>query len=130
MVAMCLVKDPGKRRNLLKHTFFKHAKSLEISLKDQVQLCKKPELSVKTIPTPSLFPNFVFVKFFQFFILTKFPFPFSYTDDMELDDAVQTAILMLKEGFEGQISSINIGIGIIGTDKKFGELTPAEIDDI
>ncbi|KAL4331782.1 hypothetical protein GQ457_07G030430 [Hibiscus cannabinus] len=52
-----------------------------------------------------------------------------YTDDMELDDAVHTAILTLKEGFEGQISGKNIEIGIIGTDKKFRVLTPAEIDD-
>ncbi|PPR94402.1 hypothetical protein GOBAR_AA26267 [Gossypium barbadense] len=42
-----------------------------------------------------------------------------YTDDMELDDAVHTTILTLKEGFEGQISRKNIEIGIIGTDKKF-----------
>ncbi|TYG95793.1 hypothetical protein ES288_A11G296500v1 [Gossypium darwinii] len=52
-----------------------------------------------------------------------------YTDDMELDDAVHTAILTLKEGFEGQISGKNIEIGIIGTDKKFRVLTLAEIDD-
>ncbi|CAJ2659196.1 unnamed protein product [Trifolium pratense] len=52
-----------------------------------------------------------------------------YTDDMELDDAVHTAILTLKEGFEGQISAKNIEIGIIGEDKKFRVLTPAEIDD-
>ncbi|PIA35434.1 hypothetical protein AQUCO_03500065v1 [Aquilegia coerulea] len=52
-----------------------------------------------------------------------------YTDDMELDDAVHTAILTLKEGFEGQISSKNIEIGIIGTDKNFRVLTPTEIDD-
>ncbi|KAA3479098.1 pentatricopeptide repeat-containing protein [Gossypium australe] len=72
-----------------------------------------------------------------------------YTDDMELDDAVHTAILTLKEGFEGQISGKNIEIGIIGTDRKFRQapaltlspfslnfmllsiqvLTPAEIDD-
>ena len=30
---MCLVKDPVKGRDLLKHHFFKHAKSLEISVK-------------------------------------------------------------------------------------------------
>ncbi|KAH1210959.1 Proteasome subunit alpha type-2-A [Glycine max] len=52
-----------------------------------------------------------------------------YTDDMELDDAVHTAMLTLKEGFEGQISGKNIEIGIIGADKKFRVLTPAEIDD-
>ncbi|KAL5133712.1 Proteasome subunit alpha type-2-A [Glycine soja] len=52
-----------------------------------------------------------------------------YTDDMELDDSVHTAILTLKEGFEGQISGKNIEIGIIGADKNFRVLTPAEIDD-
>ncbi|CAL5335378.1 unnamed protein product [Camellia sinensis] len=52
-----------------------------------------------------------------------------YTDDMELDDAVHTAILTLKEGFEGQISEKNIEIGIVGTDKKFRVLTPSEIAD-
>ncbi|KAK6785183.1 hypothetical protein RDI58_018638 [Solanum bulbocastanum] len=54
-----------------------------------------------------------------------------YTEEMELDDAVHTAILTLKEGFEGQISSKNIEIGIIGTDKVFRQvtLTPTEIDD-
>ncbi|KVH95782.1 Proteasome A-type subunit [Cynara cardunculus var. scolymus] len=52
-----------------------------------------------------------------------------YTDDMELDDAVHTAILTLKEGFEGQISGKNIEIGIIGADKTFRVLTPAEVED-
>ncbi|XP_028054684.1 proteasome subunit alpha type-2-B-like [Camellia sinensis] len=45
-----------------------------------------------------------------------------YTDDMELDDAVHTTILTLKEGFEGQIFEKNIEIGIIGTDKKFRQV--------
>ncbi|KAK4748010.1 hypothetical protein SAY87_014596 [Trapa incisa] len=40
-----------------------------------------------------------------------------------LDDAVHTAILTLKEGFEGQISGKNIEIGIIGSDKNFRYLT-------
>lgn len=52
-----------------------------------------------------------------------------YTEDMELEDAIHTAILTLKEGFEGQISGSNIEIGIVGTDKKFRILTPAEVDD-
>ncbi|KAM3343469.1 proteasome subunit alpha type-2-A [Capsicum galapagoense] len=52
-----------------------------------------------------------------------------YTEELELDDAVHTAILTLKEGFEGQISGKNIEIGIIGNDKVFRVLTPAEIDD-
>ncbi|RZC57910.1 hypothetical protein C5167_005208 [Papaver somniferum] len=45
-----------------------------------------------------------------------------YTEDMELDDAIHTAILTLKEGFEGQISSKNIEIGIIGADKIFRQV--------
>ncbi|WMV49006.1 hypothetical protein MTR67_042391 [Solanum verrucosum] len=54
-----------------------------------------------------------------------------YMEELELDDAVHTAILTLKEGFEGQISGKNIEIGIIGNDKVFRQvvLTPAEIDD-
>eukprot|EP00160_Parvularia_atlantis_P019185 Unigene7408_Nuclearia_a/m.22798 Unigene7408_Nuclearia_a/g.22798 ORF Unigene7408_Nuclearia_a/g.22798 Unigene7408_Nuclearia_a/m.22798 type:complete len:130 (+) Unigene7408_Nuclearia_a:207-596(+) len=54
-----------------------------------------------------------------------------YTDEMELDDAVHTAILTLKEGFEGQLSDTNIEIGIIGGDdtKTFRKLTPGEVKD-
>ncbi|KAL6878409.1 hypothetical protein ACP4OV_012579 [Aristida adscensionis] len=52
-----------------------------------------------------------------------------YTEDMELDDAVHTAILTLKEGFEGQISSNNIEIGISRSDREFKVLSPAEIKD-
>ncbi|GBG65319.1 hypothetical protein CBR_g50356 [Chara braunii] len=52
-----------------------------------------------------------------------------YTEDMELEDAVHTAILTLKEGFEGQISGSNIEIGIVGADHQFRVLTPAEVDD-
>lgn len=35
-----------------------------------------------------------------------------YNEDLELDDAVHTAILTLKEGFEGQMTSDNIEVGI------------------
>jgi len=52
-----------------------------------------------------------------------------YTEDMELDDAIHTAILTLKEGYEGQISSNNIEIGIIRPDREFRVLSPAEIND-
>lgn len=37
---------------------------------------------------------------------------FSYNKDLELDDAVHTTILTLKEGFEGQITANNIEVGI------------------
>jgi 20S proteasome subunit alpha 2 len=52
-----------------------------------------------------------------------------YTDDMELEDAIHTAILTLKEGFEGQISGKNIEIGIVDASRKFRVLTPSEVDD-
>lgn len=49
--------------------------------------------------------------------------------DMELEDAVHTALLTLKEGFEGQISGSNIEVGIIGDDRVFRVLTAAEVSD-
>lgn len=52
-----------------------------------------------------------------------------YSQDIELDDAIQRAILTLKEGFDGQLTSNNIDIGIIKDDRKFTVLTPAQIKD-
>jgi len=52
-----------------------------------------------------------------------------YNDDLELDDAVHTALLTLKEGFEGAMDHTNIEVGIVGSDKVFKVLTPAEIKD-
>ncbi|TXG71241.1 hypothetical protein EZV62_006176 [Acer yangbiense] len=53
-----------------------------------------------------------------------------YTEDMELDDAVHTAILTLKEGFEGQISSKTLRSESLALTRNSGKvLTPAEIDD-
>uniref|UniRef100_A0A7S1TP09 Proteasome subunit alpha type n=1 Tax=Erythrolobus australicus TaxID=1077150 RepID=A0A7S1TP09_9RHOD len=52
-----------------------------------------------------------------------------YSDDIELEDAIHTAILTLKEGFEGQVTESNIEIGIVGEDQKFRSLSPAEIKD-
>lgn len=48
---------------------------------------------------------------------------------MELEDAVHTALLTIKEGFEGQISGSNIEVGIIGQDQVFRLLTTSEISD-
>ncbi|KAL2917150.1 Proteasome subunit alpha type-2 [Polyrhizophydium stewartii] len=48
-----------------------------------------------------------------------------YSSTMEIEDAVHTAILTLKEGIEGQISETNIEIGIaqqIETTNRDGEL--------
>lgn len=52
-----------------------------------------------------------------------------YKADIELEDAIHTALLTLKEGFEGSMTNKNIEIGIVGTDKKFKTLTEAEIKD-
>lgn len=51
-----------------------------------------------------------------------------YTEDLELEDAIHTAILTLKEGFEGQMTSDNIEIGICSKD-GFKRLAPAEVKD-
>jgi 20S proteasome subunit alpha 2 len=52
-----------------------------------------------------------------------------YQVDGELEDAVHTAILTLKEGFDGQMNEHNIEIAKIGKDKLFHILTPNEIKD-
>lgn len=51
-----------------------------------------------------------------------------YSEDLELEDAIHTAILTLKEGFEGQMTSDNIEIGICNKD-GFKRLAPAEVKD-
>jgi len=52
-----------------------------------------------------------------------------YTDEVELEDAIHTAILTLKEGFEGVVTKDNIEIGVVGADRVFRVLTPAEVQD-
>ena len=47
---------------------------------------------------------------------------------MELEDAVHTAILTLKEGFEGQMTEDNIEIGICTTE-GFRKLNRTEVKD-
>jgi len=51
-----------------------------------------------------------------------------YSEDLELEDAVHTAILTLKEGFEGQMTEDNIEIGICN-EGGFRRLTPQEVKD-
>eukprot|EP00057_Strongylocentrotus_purpuratus_P031347 XP_784338.2 PREDICTED: proteasome subunit alpha type-2 [Strongylocentrotus purpuratus] len=51
-----------------------------------------------------------------------------YNEDMELEDAVHTAILTLKESFEGQMNEDNIEIGICN-ETGFRRLAPAEVKD-
>lgn len=49
--------------------------------------------------------------------------------DMDLEDAIHNAIIILKEGFEGAIDENNVEIGIIGEDRKFRVLSPGEVRD-
>eukprot|EP00730_Choanoeca_flexa_P019966 TRINITY_DN9760_c0_g1_i3.p1 TRINITY_DN9760_c0_g1~~TRINITY_DN9760_c0_g1_i3.p1 ORF type:complete len:236 (+),score=57.05 TRINITY_DN9760_c0_g1_i3:165-872(+) len=51
-----------------------------------------------------------------------------YNDELELEDAVHTAILTLKEGFEGQMNEDNIELGVID-ENGFRRLEPAEVKD-
>ena len=52
-----------------------------------------------------------------------------YAEDMLLEDAIGAALLTLKEGFEGAMDHTNIEVGIVGSDKTFKVLTPAEVKD-
>ncbi|KAL4444568.1 hypothetical protein ABPG77_002385 [Micractinium sp. CCAP 211/92] len=52
-----------------------------------------------------------------------------YSEDMELEDAIHTALLTLKEGFEGELSGDNIEVAVVGEDRQFRVLTPAEVTD-
>lgn len=53
-----------------------------------------------------------------------------YNEEMELDDAVHTALLTLRESYDGEMTEHNIEVGIVSkTDKTFRILTPAEVKD-
>ena len=41
-----------------------------------------------------------------------------YSEDISLEDAIHTAILTLKEGYEGQMTEKTIEIGIVGQATK------------
>lgn len=51
-----------------------------------------------------------------------------YNDELELEDAIHTAILTLKEGFEGQMTEHNIELGIVDSN-GFRRLTADEVKD-
>jgi len=52
-----------------------------------------------------------------------------YNEEMEVEEAVHTAILTMKEGFEGAMNENNIEIGIIKDDMTFVKVSPAVIKD-
>merc|ERR1712032_189497 len=52
-----------------------------------------------------------------------------YSEEMELEDAIHTALLTLKENFEGEMTEHNIELGIIKEDRKFRVLSTSEVKD-
>ena len=56
--------------------------------------------------------RFVYFRLYSSTILSYTAF-FRYNDDISLEDAIHTALLTLKEGFEGQMSEKTIEIGVI-----------------
>ena len=52
-----------------------------------------------------------------------------YDPEMELEDAIHTALLTMREGFEGEMTEHNIELGVIREDRQFRVLTPAEVKD-
>lgn len=61
-------------------------------------------------------------------LIWVFLYVYRYNDTLELEDAVHTAILTLKESFEGQMTEDNIELGICNHE-GFRRLTPAEVKD-
>lgn len=51
-----------------------------------------------------------------------------YSEELELEDAITTAILTLKEGFEGEMTPDNIEIGICN-ETGFKRLAPTDVKD-
>lgn len=52
----------------------------------------------------------------------------SFNDDISLEDAIHTALLTLKEGFEGQMTEKTIEIGIISGVRKSEAGTTAAVE--
>uniref|UniRef100_A0A7S2KZ24 Proteasome alpha-type subunits domain-containing protein n=1 Tax=Leptocylindrus danicus TaxID=163516 RepID=A0A7S2KZ24_9STRA len=53
-----------------------------------------------------------------------------FQEDMELEDAIHTALLTLREGFEGEMTSSNIEVGVVSLeDPVFRVLSQAEVQD-
>lgn len=53
-----------------------------------------------------------------------------YQEEMELEDAIHTALLTLREGFEGEMTANNIELGVVRkSDGEFRLLTPEQVQD-
>jgi 20S proteasome subunit alpha 2 len=53
----------------------------------------------------------------------------AYTHAAAVAVAPLQALLTMREGFEGEMTEHNIELGIVGEDRKFRILTPAEVRD-
>ena len=58
----------------------------------------------------------------------RFRYPKETSEGLELEDAIHTAILTLKESFDGQMDQNNIEIGVV-EERGFRRLLPSEIKD-
>jgi 20S proteasome subunit alpha 2 len=55
---------------------------------------------------------------------------FRFTEDLEFEDAIHTALQTMRQGYDGQMTSENIQIGLLDTEKKkFNILNSDEIQD-
>jgi 20S proteasome subunit alpha 2 len=52
-----------------------------------------------------------------------------WTADMNIEDAIQKALLTLREGLEGEMTAHNVEIAICKTNGIFTVLTPAQVQD-
>lgn len=69
-----------------------------------------------------------FLFFYNYFnVFSSLSF-YRYSEELELDDAVHTAILTLKESFEGQMTADNIEVGICDA-AGFRRLEPSHVKD-
>ena len=55
-----------------------------------------------------------------------------FSDDLDIEDAIHTAILTCKDAFEGEMTEKNLEIGVIkesDADKSFKKLSIDELKD-
>ena len=55
-----------------------------------------------------------------------------YSDDLDIEDAIHTAILTLKDAFEGELTEKNLELGVIkesDPNKSFKNLSIDELKD-
>ncbi|EGR33832.1 proteasome subunit alpha type 2, putative [Ichthyophthirius multifiliis] len=52
-----------------------------------------------------------------------------YSPEMGIEDAIHTALLTLKEGYQGSMNASNIEVGVVKSDGKFKVLSVEQIKD-